>query len=756
MLQTWNEIESRYDAIKDHKPRASKKLAELGLILASAYQLSPERADEMWQYIIDLNLSDDVSYSKFYVYQLYNKISELLPSDAATNFLTMRVDRAKLYCLWGNFRRTGSSVNFVFCYLLKNHRIPELLDIVNFLNVQYCTFNEDFPQGVPELFACDPFLWYVVWIIYKPQQNDLTAKEVSDFCQICEEYCTDDTIRAIFFSMKCNADRNFNFEEEIVDKNIRLLFQADDWITPCLAETLLYGTREMFAEQKIVDVLEGYCQFSVDPVIIGSEIRLGDDPACAWFISLAENSDCILTQCFLKKTCYNFVADLVEKWIRDCNWKNLVHYLVLALNNADKRQMESYIEKLNSIFACYQGAKEEIHRYDGEYDSDDEDGYDSDDEYFEYGSCVTENSIQDFMIALGKVCFLTLGSEFHSELLACVKSGVLEETGTLDILKEAGFTKEDLSLCAEVSTWDNLCQYCAEQIASMPPYTALRWDGIFWGYVKELQENEPEQNVWYRLAFQEDIIQALFLHHDNFPRLKADIVLSLLTAGEYARVRYLSELLIETTKYPNYSEKKGWQKEYADTTTAVLSKVLERIDPDSLSPICKEATEVVTEIAQISLQYLDQSAQKQVKLLLMVLEPDESAVLAYIEELRKDISDYTALPRPRGFSYRKDEVISDIRKSFEILGKLNRIDFIAEILYKLDAAKSHLVGRPFIKWVSDVECLNRKQFHMLYPMIPHVFASFLEEARKSNWRDYGVVEMTKFEMRNELVDPSNE
>lgn len=53
MITTMNEIEQRFDAIKDHKPKASKKLNELGEILASAYKINPDRADEMWQYLVD-------------------------------------------------------------------------------------------------------------------------------------------------------------------------------------------------------------------------------------------------------------------------------------------------------------------------------------------------------------------------------------------------------------------------------------------------------------------------------------------------------------------------------------------------------------------------------------------------------------------------------------------------------------------------------------------------------------------------------
>ena len=76
MINTLQEIQDRFEKIKDHKPKASKKLNELGDILASAYKISSELADEMWQYIVDLNVDDDVANAKFYVAQVFNKISD--------------------------------------------------------------------------------------------------------------------------------------------------------------------------------------------------------------------------------------------------------------------------------------------------------------------------------------------------------------------------------------------------------------------------------------------------------------------------------------------------------------------------------------------------------------------------------------------------------------------------------------------------------------------------------------------------------
>lgn len=101
MISSLREINDRFDKIKDHKPKASKKLNELGEILASAYKIDPELANEMWQYIVDLNTMDDVANSKFYVAQVFNKIAERLTAEEATSLISMVPERVNLMVSYG-------------------------------------------------------------------------------------------------------------------------------------------------------------------------------------------------------------------------------------------------------------------------------------------------------------------------------------------------------------------------------------------------------------------------------------------------------------------------------------------------------------------------------------------------------------------------------------------------------------------------------------------------------------------------------
>lgn len=101
MINSMQEIKERFEKIKDHKPKAAKKLNELGDILSSAYMQDSAIANEMWQYIVDLNTADDIANSKFYVAQVFNKLSDRLSPEVATCFLTMAPERVHQLVLHG-------------------------------------------------------------------------------------------------------------------------------------------------------------------------------------------------------------------------------------------------------------------------------------------------------------------------------------------------------------------------------------------------------------------------------------------------------------------------------------------------------------------------------------------------------------------------------------------------------------------------------------------------------------------------------
>lgn len=101
VIKTLTEVRERFDKIKDHKPKAAKKLNELGEILASAYKIDADIADEMWQYLVELNVSDNPANAKFYIAQVFNKLTNLLEPEEATELLALTPERVQIMVLYG-------------------------------------------------------------------------------------------------------------------------------------------------------------------------------------------------------------------------------------------------------------------------------------------------------------------------------------------------------------------------------------------------------------------------------------------------------------------------------------------------------------------------------------------------------------------------------------------------------------------------------------------------------------------------------
>ena len=82
MLQTWESIIQKYNSI-GHTSRATKNLEEWGELLASAYIVNAEKADKLWQELIELNVATDEKFAKYFVAQIFNAIISRLDAEDA-------------------------------------------------------------------------------------------------------------------------------------------------------------------------------------------------------------------------------------------------------------------------------------------------------------------------------------------------------------------------------------------------------------------------------------------------------------------------------------------------------------------------------------------------------------------------------------------------------------------------------------------------------------------------------------------------
>lgn len=103
-----------FDLLKNHTVKHKRKLPEIARILKCAYNKSPQIASDMWQYIIDVNIlhSGVDKNVSFYIFEVYKQLlvlfndKTIINPNPAVNLLCMNPDRIKLMIVNGEGSKT--------------------------------------------------------------------------------------------------------------------------------------------------------------------------------------------------------------------------------------------------------------------------------------------------------------------------------------------------------------------------------------------------------------------------------------------------------------------------------------------------------------------------------------------------------------------------------------------------------------------------------------------------------------------------
>ena len=132
MLQTWESIIQKYNSI-GHTSRATKNLEEWGELLASAYIVNAEKADKLWQELIELNVATDEKFAKYFVAQIFNAIISRLDAEDAVAFLIRNEKRLALFLQY-KCGYQGNIVNAILCFYIKNERFDKTSQLFTLYN----------------------------------------------------------------------------------------------------------------------------------------------------------------------------------------------------------------------------------------------------------------------------------------------------------------------------------------------------------------------------------------------------------------------------------------------------------------------------------------------------------------------------------------------------------------------------------------------------------------------------------------------
>lgn len=361
MVQNWQEIIYRYDAIKDDKKRSNKKLAEISNVISSAFLCSPQKADEMWQYIIDINVEDNIEFAKYYVAQVFTKLVKELSPERATELLLKSQKRLRLLLINGYTGRSfDDSLYFVLGYYIKFENISGISSIFTLLNERFgcngdignsstiCRLIDisiskltcNGPQSRPFFSTYkNPSVYYNV-----PEAN------IVEFYKFCEN------------SFKCSLLQ--------ILSSVEVAIRTDTPISNCacvedILDTLLLN-REF---PRFLDFL--YLERNVlaekVPYYVGEYTKTGmpfqlDYPADAnrvscveWYRQQVRNTESLLEYEFISENgrLSLFAQEILNEEIESGRWRVFEKYLNLALDSADEHGIRKCTKYLSRCIDYY-------------------------------------------------------------------------------------------------------------------------------------------------------------------------------------------------------------------------------------------------------------------------------------------------------------------------------------------------------------------------------------------------------------------
>lgn len=730
MIATWEEINSRYDAIKDHKPRASKKLKELGEILASAYKLDPQRADEMWQYIIELNIQDNITFSKFYIAQVFNKLTDNLPSEEAAEFVSMRPERVRLMLIYGY---DGGTLNHVAYTIIGSQvlegRMDDAVETLSMLEEKFSTQEGLNIHSFYSIFnnLCESMEEKPAQIDYA-FRYDIPTDNVLTFYETCDREFEDKHIQAIA-QARIAMLRQSPIQD--VDEVRRILHNLSD--ATVHMDTLF--TDFLFFERAVVgedaeSIIFDYCTESESvrlPIVsYGEDEKL--QAKSNWYQGIITQSERILRELFGKQACHDFLKNVIRNYMYESDWRTFLQFLVLGLNQETEYGPESYLEFVREEIRDYlsvKGKKVECENGTWWVSQNDDDSWRSS---IPKPRITTEN-VDGFIQALARACILTSGSAVNGQLVDEVRSFVTKETGSVDALNAMGMEVQ----ADNRSELEKFCDYAEKESAQRAPYDN--------SYGQRQQEYQLIRNIQQEtgtygietgklLAKHPQILSFLFLHDAHSFSTKKDIILGALLDDNFSAALKCVDYMIETAKYPNFSERNSWSMEMKNTLSFMLRDVYQNNSSDYREPYSDSVTSTVIQIAEKCLPYLGGDDANEVKANLLNLKPAEDDKEVFIRQLLQDVDDYTAEKKPRGYSKRINNITSGMIRGIEVLSKLNRMDVVAQILRKITEGRKYIAGPSYESWMTSFSRVTDDQRLELYSLIPDVYSAYIEASDK--------------------------
>ena len=675
MITTMNEIEQRFDAIKDHKPKASKKLNELGEILASAYKINPDRADEMWQYLVELNVRDDEKNAKFYIAQVFNKVKGLIPADEATDLIMMTPERVEMMLLYGYDGGTLYSVlNTLTIGFLKNENVNNVMASLEYVFEKFGGVE----SGNPEILkATKTIVQTGAELLQTDKDYEDTISELLNELESLdnEKIATYAKVNSLLLGLsKTNNIEDllqlaseFGFTQEFMD----LLWLAREDVSTEKLEIIWQNLVENMEDNNLLPIPEEYGE---------EEAEEYSDSKICFFVNLIAENDRLLTQYFENNRGNFFKQCIFYKWIQDEAWEKIAEYIAKSLMAfEDQNNMFDY-GYMNMISPYMEGYLM------GEY-------IDRTDRWGRSIKIINENNIEKFIDALCKASVMSVGCENHEKYHKRVKEFVEKTTGDMSCFEKYGFsekldTRSGLERLKAFT--QNFLKSGKREIDFRVPSHELK--SIMDKINEENRALEEPRDIEYVLACNDDVIEFYYKHTRQDFMVKGKMLAACIKHDDIERAIKIIELLKDTQAYENYNDLNGWERQFGLT----IEYCIKEFDTGRFAWKQDEITpgmiEQCKEIANMCFEYLSEESIDRIKAEIRRICPNEDGADEYIQKLLDDVKIYCTFPKPRGKGGAPNinRMSDEIWKSFEILSNMGRIDIICQIMEQFAAVKDIL------------------------------------------------------------------
>ena len=709
MITTMNEIEQRFDAIKDHKPKASKKLNELGEILASAYKINPDRADEMWQYLVELNVRDDEKNAKFYIAQVFNKVKGLIPADEATDLIMMTPERVEMMLLYGYDGGTLYSVlNTLTIGFLKNENVNNVMASLEYVfekfggvesgNPEILKATKTIVQTGAELLQTDKDYEDTISDLLNELES-LDNEKIAAYAKVNSLLLGLSKTNNIEDLLQLASE--FGFTQEFMD----LLWLAREDVSTEKLEIIWQNLVENMEDNNLLPIPEEYGE---------EEAEEYSDSKICFFVNLIGENDRLLTKYFENNRGNFFKQCIFYKWIQDEAWEKIAEYIAKSLMAfEDQNNMFDY-GYMNMISPYMEGYLM------GEY-------MDRTDRWGRSIKIINENNIEKFIDALCKASVMSVGCENHEKYHKRVKEFVEKTTGDMSCFEKYGFS-EKLDTRSGLERLKAFTQDFLKsgkrEIDFRVPSHELK--SIMDKINEENRALEEPRDIEYVLACNDDVIDFYYKHTRQDFMVKGKMLAACIKHDDIERAIKIIELLKDTQAYENYNDLNGWERQFGLT----IEYCIKEFDTGRFTWKQEEITpgmiEQCKEIAHMCFEYLSEESIDRIKAEIRRICPNEDGADEYIQKLLADVKIYCTFPKPRGKGGAPNinRMSDEIWKSFEILSNMGRIDVICQIMEQFAAVKDILKPVAYDTWMSfmnrgikDEDCIKIfRESRMVYEL----------------------------------------